>query len=116
MGLSISDAVSRTHIPATTIRYYDKKGVLPFVKHDPNGHRHFSEHDIEILDLISCLKDTGMELALIRKYVTMVETGNDSESSRQQIFLEQKHILEDRIQQDQTYLAHIEAKIAHGCL
>ncbi|KRN28720.1 hypothetical protein IV38_GL000924 [Lactobacillus selangorensis] len=111
MGLSISGAVKKTDIPATTIRYYDKKGLLPFVRHDENGHRDFTKHDITMLQLISCLKNTGMELSHIRDFVQMCQDGDTTLEERLALFEHQKTVIEDRIKQDQKYLQTVEHKI-----
>ncbi|MGB2511036.1 MerR family transcriptional regulator [Leuconostoc suionicum] len=45
-----------------TLRYYDKQGLLPKVIRDKNGTRHFTKEDLQWLDMIKCLKNTGMNL------------------------------------------------------
>lgn len=44
----------------STIRYYDKNGLLPFVKRDQNGHRAFVDNDFNFLKVINCLKKSGV--------------------------------------------------------
>lgn len=36
-------------VPASTLRYYDKEGLLPFVERSPGGMRMFQEKDFEWL-------------------------------------------------------------------
>ncbi|WP_268913572.1 MerR family transcriptional regulator [Lentilactobacillus sp. SPB1-3] len=111
MGLSISDAVKRTGIPATTIRYYDKKGILPAVNYDPNGHRHFSETDIQTLDLITCLKDTGMALSKIRKFIQLTQKGDRTLDERIELLQCQRNNVKFRIERDQKNLNKVDDKI-----
>ena len=50
------------NIPGSTLRYYDKEGLLPFVERSSGGIRMFQEKDYEWLKVISCLKKAGMSL------------------------------------------------------
>ena len=60
MTYTIKEASDITGIPATTLRYYDKEGILPFLERKESGHRMFSEQDLSMLRIIECLKCTGM--------------------------------------------------------
>ncbi|WP_125766734.1 MerR family transcriptional regulator [Lapidilactobacillus wuchangensis] len=111
MGLTISDAANDTGIPITTIRYYDKMGLLPFLARDDNSHRHFSRDDIGMLELINCLKCTGMPLAKIRQFIEMYEAGDSTLPARLALVKQQKKDIEARIAQDQAYLAKVDCKI-----
>lgn len=53
---SISDVAKITKISTDTLRYYDKIGLLPFVKRNDSGYRVFSETDLKYLEVIQCLK------------------------------------------------------------
>ena len=57
MTYTIKEASDITGIPATTLRYYDKEGILPFLERKESGHRMFSEQDLSMLRIIECLKD-----------------------------------------------------------
>ena len=50
------------HVPTSTIRYYDKEGLLPFVERLESGYRIFTEKDLATLRIIDCLKKTGMSI------------------------------------------------------
>lgn len=49
---TIKDIEEMTGIPATAIRFYDKRGLLVFVKRSPNGMRIFTDRDVEKIRLI----------------------------------------------------------------
>ncbi len=66
MGYTIKEAAQIMGIPATTLRYYDRQGLLPFVERKQSGYRVFSDNDIMLLRVIDCLKRSGMELKDIR--------------------------------------------------
>ena len=41
-------------VPASTLRYYDKEGLLPFVERSSGGIRMFRKTDFEWLQVIRC--------------------------------------------------------------
>ena len=56
-------------LPISTLRYYDKEGLLPFVERSEGGIRMFKDSDIEWLNIIECLKKTGMSIKEIKKFI-----------------------------------------------
>ena len=62
MEYTIKEAAEIMHLPATTIRYYDKEGLLPYIRRLDSGYRIFSDQDLEMLRIIECLKKTGMPI------------------------------------------------------
>jgi len=62
---SISEAAALCNIPETTLRYYDKKGLLPLIERDEAGRRMFSETQMALLQTVICLKNTHMPISSI---------------------------------------------------
>lgn len=81
-------------VPSSTLRYYDKEGLLPFVARSSNGIRVFHEKDYEWLQIISCLKKTGMSLKDIRKYISLAMEGDGTIDERLELFKNQRKALE----------------------
>ena len=53
---SIGQVAEMFGLPISTLRYYDKEGLLPFVERSSGGIRMFKESDFEWLSIIECLK------------------------------------------------------------
>lgn len=87
---TIKEVATRFNISISTIRFYDKKGLLPFVSKNEIGYRVFSESDINFIQTICCLKDTGMPLKDIKNYINYCMIGTDSISSRKNLLLKHK--------------------------
>ena len=62
MLYTVGEMAKVMHIPASTLRYYDQEGLLPFVERSSGGIRMFSEKDYEWLKVIECLKSSGSQL------------------------------------------------------
>ena len=112
MGYKISDISKKTGLSTYTLRFYDQKGLLPFVARDENGRRHFKDSDLEFLSIITCLKDTGMQLSEIKQFVEWSMDGDPTYEKRLDFFTEHKKEVEKQLEQTQAYLSKIDRKIA----
>lgn len=56
MIYTVGEMAKSLGVPSSTLRYYDKEGLLPFVERSSSGIRVFHEKDYEWLQIISCLK------------------------------------------------------------
>ena len=99
-------------IPASTIRYYDKEGLLPFVERGESGYRVFSDENIRTLRFIECLKTTGMAIKDIQTFFEWVREGESTMQKRYDMFLKQRGIVEEQIKQLQKTLEVIDYKCA----
>ncbi len=109
MSYTISEAAEKTGIPPSTIRYYDKEGLLPNIKRK-NGIRVFEDIDLRLMGLLSCLKNTGMPIKRIREYVELTTQGDASLQERYEIIKIQRQFVLDQIEQLQYYLAGLDFK------
>ena len=110
MGYTIKEAAQIMGIPATTLRYYDRQGLLPFVERKQSGYRVFSDNDIMLLRVIDCLKRSGMELKDIRQFTEWLREGDASLEKRYQMFLERKKAVEQQMAEMQKTLDMINHK------
>ncbi|WP_297021676.1 MerR family transcriptional regulator [uncultured Dialister sp.] len=109
MSYTISEAARRMGVAPSTLRYYDKEGLLPNLKRK-NGQRVFDENDLRLLTLLSCLKNTGMPLKQIRKYVDMVQKGDKTIPERYELIKEQRQFILDQMEQLKYYLSELDFK------
>lgn len=107
---TIKDAARIMNLPASTLRYYDREGLLPFMKRSESGYRIFDENDIELLRIIECLKKTGMPLKEIRRFIDWIQQGDASLEQRYQMFLERKRMVENQMEELTEMLAIIDHK------
>ena len=107
---SIKEVADILGLPASTIRYYDKQGLLPFVERSDSGYRRFSENDPELLRIIECLKKTNMPIKDIRQFTAWLQQGDASLEKRYQMFLDRRKAVEKQIEQLQETLKVIDYK------
>ena len=109
MSYTISEAAQKTGLPPSTIRYYDKEGLLPNIKRK-NGIRVFEDMDLRLMGLLTCLKNTGMPIKRIRDYVELTSKGDDTLRERYEIIKAQRQFVLDQIEQLQYYLEELDFK------
>ncbi|MFD2700871.1 MerR family transcriptional regulator [Paenibacillus shunpengii] len=68
---TIKQTAEQTGMTEDTIRYYEKIALLPRAERKDNGHRIYRQEDINTIQLIACLKKTGMLLEEIRPFLTV---------------------------------------------
>lgn len=110
MQYTIKDAAKKLNLTVPTIRYYDKEGLLPFLKRRESGYRVFSDTDIQLLKIIECLKKTGMQLKDIRKFVDCIKEGDNSLKERYELFENRRKAVEAQIADLKKSLELIEYK------
>lgn len=100
-----------TEISVYTLRFYDKEGLFPFIKRNDNKTRKFSDEDVKIIRLISCLKNTGMKIKDIKKYIDLLMVGEDTSFKRKEILIEHRKKAVSQISKLKTELNLIDLKI-----
>lgn len=96
-------------LPISTLRYYDKEGFFPHLVRKGNI-RYFSNHEIEALHLIECLKKSGLGIKEINQFFSWVSEGSASFEKRKELFEAQKEAVEAEIKSLQETLSLLEFK------
>ena len=81
----IGDIAARAGVPASTIRYYEKEGVLPRAQR-VNGRRAFDDDVVTALAVVGVAKQAGFTLeeikTLLHGFSTLIALGNQHNSKR----------------------------------
>ena len=110
MVYTVGEMAKLLGVPASTLRYYDQQGLLPFVERTDGGNRMFQDADIEWLQVIGCMKKAGMSIKDIRTYIEMALRGDDTIELRLEMFRRQRDVMKKRIAQMQRALEMVEYK------
>ncbi|OJG63768.1 hypothetical protein RV07_GL000874 [Enterococcus malodoratus] len=100
----IGDITEMYGISQDTLRYYDKAGLLPFVKKNQAGRRVFTEDDLGYIEVIDCLKRSGIPVKEIAKFMDWCVEGDKSLPQRYAFMVEQEAVLERKIHDLQAQL------------
>lgn len=110
MSYTVGEMARILGVPSSTLRYYDKEGLLPFVARSSGGIRIFTEKDYEWLQVISCLKRAGMSLKDIREYILLAMQGDETIDPRLQLFYKQRETLKAQMEELQRTMEMLEYK------
>lgn len=111
MIYTVGEAAKILSVAPSTLRYYDKEGLLPFVERSESGLRMFKESDIDWLKLISCLKATGMPIKGIRRFIECTREGDSTIEERLEILEAQRESVKKQISEMQQHLKMIDYKV-----
>ena len=100
----IGDISKMYGISQDTLRYYDKAGLLPFVKKNQAGRREFTEDDLGYIEVIDCLKRSGIPVKEIAKFMDWCVEGDKTLPQRYAFMVEQEAVLEKKIHELQAQL------------
>lgn len=111
MSYTISQVAKKMGVTVPTLRYYDKEGLLPFVDKKPNGTRVFKDEDFEKLAIITCMKNSGVPIKEIKKYMDLCTEGDSTLQERLEIFIERKEAVQKQIEELNKVMETINRKI-----
>lgn len=90
MLYTVGETAKILNLSPSTLRYYDKEGLLPFVERSSGGIRMFQEKDFSWLFIIECLKKSGLSIKDIKHYIDLSLKGDETINERLEIFQNQR--------------------------
>ena len=110
MLYTVGEMAKRIGVAPSTLRYYDKEGFLPFVERSSGGIRMFKDADFEWLQVIECLKKTGMQLVDIKRFIEKSMQGDETIDERLLLIVKQKEAVKFQIEELNATLKTLEFK------
>ena len=111
--MQISDVSECFNISIYTLRYYEKIGLIPPVHRNRSGIRDYTKGDLDWVSFILNMRDSGMSIESLIKYVNLCEGGDRTGEVRKRLLLTQRDKIKEKIEFHQTALDKLNEKIAH---
>lgn len=111
MMYTIGDAAEALSMPASTIRFYEKNGLIPNMRRTGSGIRLFGEEDLEWMRFVERLKASGMPIKEIRTFIELYQQGDSTIEERRRIVHERREAVERQIAE----LEHARDFIEYKC-
>jgi DNA-binding transcriptional MerR regulator len=112
MTYTPAETVDRTGFTIETLRYYERIGLLADIDRDAGGRRVYSDDDLGWLEVLKCLRDTGMPIATMRRYAEL--TLNDgSVQERLDTLEDHDRAVSEQIELLHRQQQHLREKIAY---
>ncbi len=110
---TIKQISEKTKLTEHTIRYYDREGLIPFITRTQSGIRQFSEDDLEWINLICCLRNSGMPLQEIKEFMRLCLKGKDSIEERRELLIRHRTRIHEQMANLDNSLNIVNYKIEH---
>ena len=110
MKYSITDLSKRFNLPASTIRYYEKIGLLENVEHI-NSRRFYDDSHIDRLNAIECFKQALLPLDEIKLFFTYEKDMEANADKILDMMKAQEAKSKEALETLQAGLAHLQKKI-----
>lgn len=111
MVYTVGELAKILNVQPSTLRYYDKEGLLPFVDRSSGGIRMFKDSDIEWLKIIECMKKAGMSIKDIRTYIQLAMQGDETIDERLSLFIKQREEVKKQLNSLENTLDVLDYKI-----
>ncbi len=108
--MKISEVSKKYNLPADTLRYYEKLGLIDNVSKE-SGVRNYSEEDFSRIEFIICMKHAGLSLEDIKRFIDLNKEGDKTIPERLEILEHQKKVLTDEIKNKEKTLDYLNYKI-----
>ena len=108
---TIQEVSKKTGLTAHTLRYYEKEGLLSGVERTQGGFRQYTDEDLERLSLICCLKNTGMSIQEIARFVQLTHEGDHTLKERVELLREHRKRVLERMEEMQKHLDKVTWKL-----
>ncbi|OLB82055.1 MAG: MerR family transcriptional regulator [Actinobacteria bacterium 13_2_20CM_2_71_6] len=111
VGLTVGEAAAKVGLSVHTLRWYEQEGLVTPIGRDTVGRRRYSPGDLDWLQLLTCLRGTGMPVREMRRYAELARLGPGTVDERLRLFEEHRTRVLERIAELHRDLDAINVKI-----
>lgn len=88
--MTIAKVGKKYGITPDTLRYYERIGLISDVPRNKNGIRDYDEKSCKRIEFIKCMRNAGVEIETLSKYISLIEEGKDTVMERKKLLEEQR--------------------------
>ncbi|MEJ6400851.1 MerR family transcriptional regulator [Nicoliella lavandulae] len=110
--MNINQVSKKLGISKDTLRYWERVGLLKPIKRDVNGYRDYSKYDINWIFYIRALRNAGMSVDSLVKFIHLYDEHSDKEK-RKQMLIEQRDALLKDLNERRKTVNYLSYKINH---
>jgi len=110
--MTISEVSKQFSVSEDTLRYYEKIGLVTAHRR-ASGIRDYQEDDIKRLEFVKCMRNAGMEIEPLQRYLKLIEQGSSTMAERKAILIKERENLIAKKEAIETSLKRLDYKIAN---
>lgn len=91
--MTIAEVGKKYDITPDTLRYYERIGLISDVPRTKKGIRDYDEKSCKRIEFIKCMRNAGVEIDILSKYISLIETGKSTVEERKKLLEDQREKL-----------------------
>ena len=111
--LTITEVAKRTGLTAYTLRYYERIGLISSVARATGGQRRYAASDMDWLDFLLRLRETGMPIQRMLAFARLRSEGNATAGARREMLETHRAAVLAQVRALQQSEKVLRAKITH---
>ena len=108
--MTITDVGRKYGLSQDTLRYYERVGLIPFVNRK-SGIRNYTEEDCRWIEFAKCMRNAGIPVETLIKYVTLFQQGDATAPARKQLLIEQRNLMIQKKEELEKTIERLNMKI-----
>ncbi|EKV56110.1 MerR family transcriptional regulator [Brachyspira hampsonii] len=92
--MTISEVSQLTGLSKDTLRYYEKIGVIPEIGRSKSGIRNYSEYNLKCIEFSKSMRDLGISIDSIIKYIKLYKKGKNTINERKSILINERDLMQ----------------------
>ncbi|MGX4645391.1 MerR family transcriptional regulator [Holzapfeliella sp. JNUCC 80] len=109
--MNIKEASQKTNLASSTIRYYEKEGLIPEITRNDSGVREIDEHIIRRIKFIKQMRLAGMSIESLKRYIDLFDAQEDNTKKQFELLQQQREIMIEKRDDIQDAIDHLTYKI-----
>lgn len=109
--MNISEVAAQFEMTPATIRYYEREGLIPPITRNESGTRDFQVEDLNWVEFIKCMRDSGLSIDSLAKYSELYQQGDGTLVERKQILMDEYQKLLEKQKLINGTVARLEQKL-----
>jgi DNA-binding transcriptional MerR regulator len=110
-ALTIQETARRTGLSEPTLRYYEEIGLIgPIERDERSGHRRYRSSDLDLLEMLACLRAVGLGIEDMRVYQANRGRGRAAAAEQRDLLLRHAERVEAEIEAQRARIGYLRAK------
>ena len=109
--MQISEVAKKFGMTPDTLRYYEKEELIGPIVKGKNGIRNYTEKDMQRIQFVKCMRAAGLEISFLKRYIKLLDEGENTIKERREILVEQRRILKEKLDAMQEAYDKLNMKI-----
>ncbi|TPR24496.1 MerR family transcriptional regulator [Apilactobacillus micheneri] len=111
--MQISEVTQKYNISKQTLYYWERIGLLYKIAKDSNGYRNYNEENLKQIEFVSCMRNAGMTINKLQKYMILYNSGEQTFEQRKQLIADQLDEIKYQVLKYKNAQQVLEYKLNH---